>query len=59
MAADASSAAPVVAGSRQDASRLLVLWIVLSIIADLLVVLVLGPHLPPGRASKKKQRERE
>ncbi len=50
MAADAS-AAPVVAGTRQDGARLLISWIVLSIIADLLVVLVLGPHLPPGRAS--------
>ena len=50
MAADAS-AAPVVAGSRQDGKRLLIAWIAASIIADLLVVLVLGPHLPPGRAS--------
>ena len=50
MAANAS-AAPVVAGTRQDGRRLLYSWIVLSIIADLLVVLALGPHLPPGRAS--------
>jgi cytochrome c oxidase subunit 2 len=50
MAADAS-AAPVVAGTPQDRTRLLISWIVLSIIADLLVVLALGPHLPPGRAS--------
>jgi cytochrome c oxidase subunit 2 len=50
MAANASPA-PVAAGTRQDGKRLLISWIVLSIIADLLVVLVLGPHLPPGRAS--------
>jgi cytochrome c oxidase subunit II len=50
MAANAS-AAPVAAGTRQDGRRLLFSWIVLSVIADLLVVLVLGPHLPPGRAS--------
>jgi cytochrome c oxidase subunit 2 len=50
MAANASGA-PVVAGSRQDAARLLISWIVLSIIACVLVALVLGPHLPPGRAS--------
>ena len=50
MAADAP-AAPVVAGSRTDATRLLISWIVASIVADLLVVLALGPHLPPGRAS--------
>jgi cytochrome c oxidase subunit 2 len=41
----------VIAGRRQDARTLLTAWIVLAVIADLLVVLVLGPHLPPGRAS--------
>jgi len=53
MTADASSAAgaPVTAGGRRDAQWLLILWIGLSIIACLLVALVLGPHLPPGRAS--------
>jgi len=51
MAADSSAASPVIAGRRTDASRLLALWIGLSIIADLLVGLLLGPHLPPGRAS--------
>jgi cytochrome c oxidase subunit II len=54
MAADASSAAvPVRAGSQRDAVWLLTLWIVLSVISCLLVVLVLGPHLPPGRASEQ------
>jgi cytochrome c oxidase subunit 2 len=53
MVADASSApgAPVVAGRRTDAAWLLTLWIVLSIIGCLLVALVWGPHMPPGRAS--------
>ena len=51
MAADASAASPAVAGKSSDARVLLILWIGLSIVADLLVGLVLGPHLPPGRAS--------
>jgi len=51
MAADASAASPAVAGKQSDARVLLILWIALSIVADLLVGLVLGPHLPPGRAS--------
>jgi cytochrome c oxidase subunit 2 len=51
MAADSSAASPVIAGKSTDARILLTLWIALSIIADLLVGLVLGPHLPPGRAS--------
>jgi len=53
MTAEASSAAgaPVTAGRRTDAAWLLTLWIVLSIIGCLLVALVWGPHMPPGRAS--------
>ena len=51
MAADASAAAPVASGRRQDAVWLLTVWIAASIIGCLLVALVLGPHLPPGRAS--------
>jgi cytochrome c oxidase subunit II len=53
MAADAPSApaAPVPVRDRHDALVLIVTWIVLSIIACLLVALVWGPHLPPGRAS--------
>jgi cytochrome c oxidase subunit II len=56
MAADASSAAgavPVTAGTRRDAVWLLTIWIVLSIIGCLLVALVWGPHMPPGRASEQ------
>jgi cytochrome c oxidase subunit 2 len=53
MAADSSAASPVTAGRSSDARSLLVLWIAASIIADLLVGLVLGPHLPPGRASEQ------
>jgi len=57
MAADASSAVPspgpVMAGSRRDAVWLLTLWIGLSIIGCLLVALVWGPHMPPGRASQQ------
>jgi cytochrome c oxidase subunit II len=53
MAADAPSAplAPVPVRDRRDAFWLLVIWIVLSVIACLLVALVWGPHLPPGRGS--------
>ncbi len=55
MAADASSAAgaPVRPSWRSDRDVvwLLTFWIVLSIIGCLLVALVLGPHMPPGRAS--------
>jgi len=57
MAADASAAspgrgpAPMPVPDRGDARWLLIIWIGLSIIGCLLVALVLGPHLPPGRAS--------
>jgi cytochrome c oxidase subunit 2 len=53
MSADASSAssAPVISGGRRDGLWLFIVWIVLSIIGCLLVALVWGPHLPPGRAS--------
>jgi cytochrome c oxidase subunit 2 len=56
MAADASGTPGAVLGtpgSRRDALWLLILWIALSIIGCLLVALVLGPHLPPGRASEQ------
>ncbi len=58
MAADASSAAPsqpVVAGKPHDGRVLLISWIVLSIIGCLIVALVWGPHMPPGRASSSAQ----
>jgi cytochrome c oxidase subunit II len=53
MAADVSGASgpPVVAGRTSDARVLLISWIVLSVIATLIVALVWGPHMPPGRAS--------
>jgi cytochrome c oxidase subunit II len=35
------------------ARRILVIWIVLTAIAEPLIVLVLGPHLPPGRMSSE------
>ena len=38
--------------------RLLVIWIVLSTIAVLLVVLLLGPHLPPGNLSSEARDQR-
>ena len=54
MAADASTAAPVRAqASAGTACGCSSSWIVLSIIGCLLVALVLGPHLPPGRASEQ------
>jgi len=54
MAADAPTAASAPGtqpGERRDALWLPVIWIVLSIIGCLLVALVLGPHMPPGRQS--------
>jgi len=51
MAAESPTAAGMQAGGRRDGFWLLVLWIVLSIVGCLLVALVLGPHLPPGRQS--------
>ncbi|HXJ28356.1 MAG TPA: cytochrome c oxidase subunit II, partial [Streptosporangiaceae bacterium] len=53
MAADASTATPAAEGGRRDTLWLLVTWIVLSVIGCLLVALVLGPHIPPGRASEQ------
>jgi len=50
MAAE-SPTAETQAGRRGDGFWLLVLWIVLSVIGCLLVALVWGPHLPPGRQS--------
>ena len=50
MAAQASSL-PAGQGDRRDKLVLPVLWVVLSIIGSLLVALVWGPHMPPGRAS--------
>lgn len=35
----------------REMSRLLVIWLVLSVIATPLVAIFLGPHLPPGAAS--------
>ena len=57
MAADAAASAPVTAcgADATDAVWLLTLWIVLSIIGCLLVALVWGPHLPPGRASSRRR----
>jgi cytochrome c oxidase subunit 2 len=50
MAAQASGL-PAWQGDRRDKLVLPVLWVVLSIIGCLLVALVWGPHMPPGRAS--------
>jgi cytochrome c oxidase subunit II len=51
MAAESPTATGTEAGGRRDGFWLLVLWIVLSVIGCLLVALVWGPHLPPGRQS--------
>ncbi|HEY5398580.1 MAG TPA: cytochrome c oxidase subunit II [Trebonia sp.] len=51
MAANASSSARTPRDGSQDASWLIISWIVLSVIGCLLVALVLGPHLPPGDQS--------
>jgi cytochrome c oxidase subunit II len=48
---DGPSAGPLPVRDRRDAMWLLTLWIVLSIIGCLLVALVWGPHMPPGRMS--------
>ena len=51
MAAESPIAAGTQGGGRRDGLWLLVLWIVLSIIGCLLVLLVWGPHMPPGDQS--------
>ena len=50
MAAQASGL-PIAAGDRRDKLVLPIVWVVLSIVGCLLVALVWGPHMPPGRAS--------
>jgi cytochrome c oxidase subunit 2 len=55
MAADAPAASPgrgpVPVTDHGDAKWLLIIWLALSLVGTLLVVFVLGPHLPPGHAS--------
>ena len=53
MAAEAVTPGNAMRSGRNDAVWLLTLWIVLSIIGCLLVALVWGPHMPPGRASQQ------
>ena len=53
MAAEATIAAPAPIRDRGDAKVLLITWIVLSVIGCLLVAMVWGPHMPPGRASEQ------
>jgi cytochrome c oxidase subunit 2 len=53
MATEAVTPNDGVRPGRNDALWLLVTWIVLSVIGCLLVALVLGPHMPPGRASEQ------
>jgi len=53
MAAEAATPNNGIRRGRNDAFWLLTLWIAASIIGCLLVALVLGPHLPPGRASEQ------
>jgi cytochrome c oxidase subunit II len=50
-APSASTAQPVPSGSKHDARVLLILWIVLGTASALIVGLVWGPHMPPGRMS--------
>jgi cytochrome c oxidase subunit II len=50
MAAQASGL-PAWRGDRRDKLVLPIVWVVLSIIGCLLVAMVWGPHMPPGRAS--------
>jgi cytochrome c oxidase subunit 2 len=51
MAAEAVTSSNGGRPGRNDAAWLLAIWIVASIIGCLLVALVWGPHMPPGRAS--------
>ncbi len=51
MATEALTPGSGARSGRNDAAWLLTIWIVLSIIGCLLVALVWGPHMPPGRAS--------
>src|SRR5512135_507164 len=41
------------AGQPNHARRVIVAWIVLSLIATPLVAIYLGPHIPPGNASEQ------
>jgi len=51
MAAESPAAAGPQIGGRRDRFWLPVAWIVLSVIGSLLVLLVWGPHMPPGDQS--------
>jgi cytochrome c oxidase subunit 2 len=53
MAAEAVTPDNGIGRGRNDALWLLTLWITLSIVGCLLVALVWGPHMPPGRASQQ------
>ena len=39
--------------------RIVIVWLVLSVIADLAIVFLLGPHMPPGSASAQANEQRE
>ena len=39
--------------------RIAVIWLVLSVIADLAIIFLLGPHMPPGSASAKADEQRK
>ncbi|MFZ0173819.1 MAG: cytochrome c oxidase subunit II [Acidimicrobiales bacterium] len=58
MSADASSTGgggapspPAAAGEPRHFQRILTIWIVISVVGDLLFAFFVGPHVPPGRMS--------
>jgi cytochrome c oxidase subunit 2 len=52
MAADSQPTTPDAGrGGPKHGLRIFLIWIVLAIVADLLIGLVLGPHIPPGKMS--------
>jgi cytochrome c oxidase subunit 2 len=58
VSADASSTGgggapspPAAAGEPRHFQRILTIWIVISVVGDLLFAFFVGPHVPPGRMS--------
>jgi cytochrome c oxidase subunit 2 len=52
MAADAQAPAPAAAqGGPNHGIRIFIPWLILSVVADVLIWVVWGPHLPPGAMS--------
>ncbi|HEY4991888.1 MAG TPA: cytochrome c oxidase subunit II, partial [Nakamurella sp.] len=60
MAADSQPTTPDAGrGGPNHGLRIFLIWIVLAIVADLLIGLVLGPHIPPGTMSSSAEDGRQ